>query len=203
MLGKLFNKYGCDKTTKHKYDKIYEPEFEPLKDQEINILEIGVFKGESTKAFLEYFPNATIYALDIFVRVVPEKLDVLKHPRVKWLQADSTADNANELFKEKFGDVEFDIIIDDGLHTPAANTATFNNFFPMLKDGGTFYVEDVWPLDIMDINQKKHSWLRKHPNEYTSLKMNEFLEAINPHDVTRFDNRNMTGCPDSYIISVK
>lgn len=203
MLDKLFNKYGCDKTAKHKYDLIYEPEFKSLKDKEINILEIGVFKGESTAAFLEYFPNATIYALDIFVRVLPEDIEVLQDPRVKWLQADSTAYNADELFKEKFGDVEFDIVIDDGLHTPAANVATFNNFFPMLKDGGTFYIEDVWPLDIMDITQKKNSWLLKHPADYTNLKMNEFLEVIKPHDVTRFDNRNMTGCPDSYIISVK
>lgn len=203
MLGELFNKFGCDKTAKHKYDKIYEPDFKQLKDQEINILEIGVFKGESTSAFLEYFPNATIYCLDIFTRVAPENIEVLKHPRVKWLQADSTVSNADELFKEKFGEVKFDIIIDDGLHTPAANTATFNNFYPMLKGGGAFYVEDVWPLDIMTINEKQHRWLVAHPADYTNYMMTQFLDAIKDYEVTRFDNRNITGCPDSYIIRVK
>ena len=37
MLGKLFDKYGCDKTRKHKYDRIYEPILERYKNQEINI----------------------------------------------------------------------------------------------------------------------------------------------------------------------
>ena len=39
-LGNLFNKYGCDKTRKHQYEKIYEPVLEKLKDKEVNILEV-------------------------------------------------------------------------------------------------------------------------------------------------------------------
>ena len=68
QLKELFNKYGCDKSTKHGYDTVYQKLFEPLQDKEINILEVGIFKGASTSAFYEFFPKANIYALDIFVR---------------------------------------------------------------------------------------------------------------------------------------
>ena len=57
-LGDLFNKYGTDKTKKHQYDTIYEKYFEPIKNDQLNILEIGVDKGLSTLAFHEYFPHA-------------------------------------------------------------------------------------------------------------------------------------------------
>jgi hypothetical protein len=46
MLKELFNKYDCDKSKKHHYDTVYQPEFEPLQNESINILEIGVFKDE-------------------------------------------------------------------------------------------------------------------------------------------------------------
>ena len=54
-LGNLFNKYGCDKTKKHRYEKIYEPVFKKLKDKtDLRILEIGVFHGHSTEAFANF-----------------------------------------------------------------------------------------------------------------------------------------------------
>lgn len=78
MLEELFNKYGCDKAVKHNYHTVYEPEFDTIRNESINILEVGVFKGDSVRAWLEFFPNATIYGIDIFTRVKPEDIDVLQ-----------------------------------------------------------------------------------------------------------------------------
>ncbi len=65
-LLKIFDKHETDKgSVKHFYNEVYEPHFETVRYRHINILEIGVFKGASTAALHEYFPNATIYGLDI------------------------------------------------------------------------------------------------------------------------------------------
>lgn len=203
MLEDLFNKYGCDKAKKHHYHRVYQPEFESLKDKPINILEIGVFKGDSIRAWLEFFPNATIYAIDIFVRYSPEEIDILQDPRVKWLRADSTNFAIREQIKQEWPRIRFDIIIDDGLHTPDANTKTLHNLFPLLKKNGMFFVEDVWPLDIMTQAELQHWWLQKYPERYNMLDMNKFLSELDGKTVTRFDLRKYSGEQDSYIIKVQ
>tara|TARA_B110000503_G_scaffold60382_1_gene95934 strand:+ start:1512 stop:2126 length:615 start_codon:yes stop_codon:yes gene_type:complete len=203
MLKELFNKYGCDKAKKHHYDTVYQPEFEPLQNESINILEIGVFKGESASAWIDFFPNATVYGLDIFVRVSAEDVPILQHPRVKWLKGDSTHPSVSGAIQKAWPDVQFDIIIDDGLHTPEANAQTFKNLFPFVKSTGSYYVEDVWPLDIASQKDLQHYWLQKSPDIYNMLKMNMFLNQIDDKRVERFDLRKLSGQGDSYIIKVQ
>lgn len=203
MLEELFNKYGCDKAAKHNYHTVYEPEFDTIRNETINILEVGVFKGDSVRAWLEFFPNATIYGIDVFTRVKPEDIDVLQHERVKWLKADSTNIAVRDQIKKAWPRIRFDIIIDDGLHTPDANAKTLHNLFPLMKKTGKFYVEDVWPLDIMTTAEMQHHWVRKYPERYNILEMNKFTAQIDDKSVKRFDLRKSTGEPDSYIIRVQ
>ena len=203
MLKELFNKYDCDKSKKHHYDTVYQPEFEPLQNESINILEVGVFKGESASAWIDFFPNATVYGLDIFVRVSAEDIPILQHPRVKWLKGDSTHPSVSGAIQKAWPDVQFDIIIDDGLHTPEANAQTFKNLFPFVKSTGSYYVEDVWPLDIASQKDLQHYWLQKSPDIYNMLKMNMFLNEIDDKQVERFDLRKLSGQGDSYIIKVQ
>jgi hypothetical protein len=203
MLKELFNKYGCDKAKKHHYHTVYQPEFEPLQNESINILEVGVFKGESASVWIDFFPNATVYGLDIFVRVSAEDIPILQHPRVKWLKGDSTHPSVSGAIQKAWPDVQFDIIIDDGLHTPEANAQTFKNLFPFVKSTGSYYVEDVWPLDIASQKDLQHYWLQKSPDIYNMLKMNMFLNQIDDKQVERFDLRKLSGQGDSYIIKVQ
>ena len=203
MLKELFNKYGCDKAKKHHYHTVYQPEFEPLQNESINILEVGVFKGESASVWIDFFPNATVYGLDIFVRVSAEDIPILQHPRVKWLKGDSTHPSVSGAIQKAWPDVQFDIIIDDGLHTPEANAQTFRNLFPFVKSTGSYYVEDVWPLDIASQKDLQHYWLQKSPDIYNMLKMNMFLNEIDDKQVERFDLRKLSGQGDSYIIKVQ
>ena len=203
MLKDLFNKYGCDKAVKHMYDTVYEPEFDALRNEPINILEVGVFKGDSICAWLDFFPNATIYGLDIFTRVKAEDIDILQHERVKWLKADSTNIAVRDQIKREWPRIRFDVIIDDGLHTPDANAKTLHNLFPLIKKNGKFYVEDVWPLDIMTTEEMQHHWVRRHPERYNILEMNKFTTEFSGRAIKRFDLRKATGEPDSYIIRVQ
>lgn len=203
MLEHLFNRAGCDKSAKHQYHTVYEPEFDTLRNEPINILEVGVFKGDSIKAWLEFFPNATIYGIDIFKRVRPEEIEVLNHERVKWLKGDSTNIAVRDMVKKQWPRIRFDVIIDDGLHTPDANAKTLHNLFPLLKKNGKFYVEDVWPLDVMTTKEMQHWWVQKYPERYNILEMNKFLKELDGKQTKRFDLRKQSGQPDSYIIRVQ
>ena len=72
-LKQIFIKNKCDKAIKHRYYELYQQDFDKFKNEEINILEIGTFKGESTQSWLDYFSKAKIYTADTFERGAPEK----------------------------------------------------------------------------------------------------------------------------------
>jgi hypothetical protein len=202
MLKQLFQKYKCDKSSKHSYELCYEKHFLPVKNEPINILEIGIFKGESMKVWLEYFPNATVYGIDIFQRIKENELPILKNPRVKYLKLDSISEQAKQIITENWGDIKFDFIIDDGLHTPVANRLTFLNFINFLKNDGVFFIEDVYPIDKME---KPHPWFKQSGRieQYTLKQYQKFIETLQSFDVTHIDNRKITKQPDSYIIEIQ
>ena len=202
MLRKIFDKYDTDKGRKHNYDKIYEPYFEKKKDDPINFLEIGIFKGKSMEALLEYFPNATIYGMDIFTRVDEKTLDVLTNPRVKWLKIDSTSFEVGARIKKEWGDIKFDFVIDDGMHTPDSNMWTFKNIVPFLKDDGVYFIEDVFPFDKYTIEESNHEWIKEHSSELNYFKFDVFMRALDEYNIKRFDHRKMNKTPDSHIIAV-
>ena len=196
-LGKLFNKFGTDKSIKHKYDSVYEKFFEPIKYNKLNILEIGVWRGSGTLAFHEYFPSATIYGLDTFQRIPMENIVPYKLERCKLIKA-----NSQQPYKNKLPDIKFDIIIDDAKHTPRANMLTFRNSIDMLADDGQYFIEDVMPIDEMTIIEMQHEWVKENPAWYNHDANNKFLNELKKSNkkIERFDLRKLTGEPDSYII---
>lgn len=202
-LQQLFNKYGADKASKHHYDTVYHEQLQHLRDVEFNLLEIGIFKGDSIRAWVEYFPKATIYGVDTFQRIAPKEIDILEHPRVKWLKSDSTNPSLAVQIEKKWGsDVEFDVIIDDGLHTPEANGKTLTILWPFLAANGIYFVEDVWPIGKMTSTQLNHRWVKQHLEDYNVLKYDFFLRQLRDKQVEEFDLRKLSGEPDSYIFKV-
>ena len=192
----LFDKYECDKgSLRHRYDRVYEPVLEPLRDNEFNVLEIGIFKGDSISALVEYAPWAQVVGFDTFQRIQPEDIFILDHPNVMWVKGDSTT--SIDGFEG-----QFDIIIDDGLHTHEAQRKTFENFFPYLKNDGVYFIEDVWPFDIMSTAEKQHPWLKKYPQNWNDVDYSKLLEAITPHNVTFHDIRKGYQ-PDTFIIEIR
>jgi hypothetical protein len=135
-LLECFDKHGCDKgSARHRYDKFYEPIFEPIRNEPIRLLEIGIFRGASIAAWLEYFPNAQIIGVDNFSRVPPGEIKVLNNPRVSFWACDSTT-IAPQIDK-------VDFVIDDGSHDPAAQLATLQRYRPLVKTGGRYFIEDI------------------------------------------------------------
>ena len=207
----LFNKYGTDKSNKHWYDLIYEPCLEKKKNDPINILEVGIHRGASTGAFYEYFPKGQIYAIDLFKRVEQSSIKVLQTERAHSIKTDSTLESTADLIKKEWGeDIKFDFIIDDGAHYPKANRLTFESLFPFLKEDGSYFIEDLWPLHLMTAEELKHGWICGKAEEvygqhynYSMDEHNKLLDVINQFKVTHYDNRKRSRNPDSYIIKIE
>ena len=72
-LTEIAVKYSCDKYDLG-YLKHYEDKFESIRNDVTKILEIGLNTGGSHLMWMEYFPNAVVYAIDsrilyeVFVR---------------------------------------------------------------------------------------------------------------------------------------
>jgi hypothetical protein len=114
--------------------------------------------GASLRAFRDYLPNAQIYGADV-------DRDVLfNEERISTFFVDQTDLDS---FSALGGVVpaEFDLIIDDGLHSPNANIATLVFGLGRLKVDGYFLVEDISP-DALPIWQLVAAALL--PSEYES-----------------------------------
>jgi len=162
LLEILNNKrYDTDKHTIHQYiQEYYENVFSQYKDKPVNLLEIGVLKGESLKLWRDYFKEGNIVGIDIFVR---EKFDYvsenLKNFNVKIELLDSFKEdaysiNARQNFIDRYNsEGGFDIIIDDGLHTAEAQYKSFYNFKPLMNSGGVYVIEDVGDGNVDHLSQ--------------------------------------------------
>ena len=200
-LKELFDKHGCDKgTLKHRYDRVYAPALDHLNGKPFRMLEIGVFKGNSTEAFVDYCPQVDIVGVDIFVRVDVKSIPILNHSQVSACKCNSL-EGPNDEFKSIVGRKKFNIIIDDGLHTHEAQRKTFENFIPYLKKGGVYFIEDVWAFDKMTNEEKQHYWLKKHGSAFSEEEYQKLLDVIAPYNVTYHDLREGYD-PDTFIIEV-
>jgi len=209
-LKELFDKHGSDKGD-HGYHIVYEEEFAKRRDDEINILEVGVWMGNSLAAMLEYFPKATIYGIDIFTRVQPEVVKPLQNSRVHWLKGDSTEPDILKHIDKHWGDISFDFIIDDGKHTPDANARTFKSMVQRLSKEGVYWIEDVWPIDRLSEEELGSiGWFRRHPGVYTREEFDKFRTALDGWRVEEYDLRlaragraDRMHLDDSYIYEVR
>tara|TARA_Y100000590_G_C15597054_1_gene968455 strand:- start:161 stop:853 length:693 start_codon:yes stop_codon:yes gene_type:complete len=114
--------------------EIYSKYFEDYKDKEINILEIGIDKGESLKIWRKYFSKAKICGIDIIdIDFKIEGVDIIK--------ADQTDKKALKEICEKYKN--FDIIIDDGSHRSKQIIISLNFLFDYLNNNGLYVIEDL------------------------------------------------------------
>lgn len=137
-LTKLANKYGCDKGTthraKHGYTVHYFEKWKDIRYDVKNIFEIGINQGASLRMLRDFFPNATIYAID----VLPEL--IFQDDRIKTYVCNATEEA--DLDKILNG-IDFDIILDDGGHNNVDQQVSLAYLFKHLKPGGMYIIEDL------------------------------------------------------------
>lgn len=132
----IFTKYGSDKARPHTYQDIYSALFED-KDSVKNIIEMGVYRGGSLRAYSEIFNNANIFGMDI------DAYSLFDDERIKCFWADQASSSSINDVRNRIGDVQFDLIVDDGCHMLAETVNTFQTMLPWLAVGGWFVVEDI------------------------------------------------------------
>lgn len=121
------------------YFGVYERVFAPLRDQPVRLLEIGVQNGGSLEVWAAYFARAeAIVGCDI-----DPLCGQLRYadPRIHVVVGDvSTAAT-----KERVLSIAptLDVIVDDGSHVSKDIVTAFFAYFPSIRDGGVFVVEDM------------------------------------------------------------
>jgi len=164
-LAQLCDKYGSDKGSSkksnhnypwkpHSYTDFYEFMFSHRRFKIDTIFECGVGTsdlnfpanmgafgkaGASLRVWQDYFPKALIYGGDIDSSVL------FNEGRIKTYYLDQTDPNSIVSFFQLTVQDEFDLMIDDGLHTFEAGWTLFNHSNHMLKQGGVYIIEDVRP----------------------------------------------------------
>src|SRR3990167_6963407 len=127
-------KYGSDKISDHFYGGCYDLWFTPRKLSATSVLELGVYYGQSMRAWHDYFPNATIYGVD------HERKELIES-RIKTITC-SQADIHTLTFPM------MDIIIDDCSHVPLDQIYSFGYLRRFLKPNGLYIIEDVPSIEV-------------------------------------------------------
>jgi SAM-dependent methyltransferase len=113
-----------------------------------NVLELGIHEGGSLLVWMEFFPQAEIFGVDLRLVTLPGD-----NPRVHQLQADQTDAEAIGNFLRSNGVESLDIVIDDCSHVGYLTKQSFLFLFEnFLKPGGYYIIEDwhtgyweTWP----------------------------------------------------------
>ena len=96
----------------------------------------------SLRAWRDFFFNAEIFGADI------DKDILINENRIKTFYVDQTKKESIQEMWKNISKSDFDIIIDDGLHTFEANTCLFENSIKFLSDMGVYVIEDVYRKQI-------------------------------------------------------
>ena len=153
FLGALFQHHRTDKF-RHRYDQSYALLFEPLyKDSVQRMMELGVGNGHcpSLRAWLDYFNTAQVYGYD--KRKYNLDVDLLSQSRLTIKTNVRTRQSTRERRTTAEVDAawvatnvpkEFDVIIDDGCHHAFCQLTALKMFWPQLRKGGLYIIEDLW-----------------------------------------------------------
>jgi hypothetical protein len=101
------------------------------------VIEIGVETDRSIRMWEEFFPNATIYGLDIDANCK----QVEGGRRKVFIGNQADEEFCARVIEETGGAI--DIIIDDGSHLVEHQVKTFNLLFPAMSDHGIYVIEDT------------------------------------------------------------
>ena len=132
-IGKVSTKWDS-------YLPLYDKWLAPFRNDSVNLLEIGVQNGGSLEIWSQYFERAKVLiGCDINPAVAnlkysDERIHVIPHSATTPV-AQTTVDT--------LAPDGFDVIVDDGSHRSLDTISNFLTYFPRLKAGGLYFVEDM------------------------------------------------------------
>lgn len=190
-LCQIMNRNGSDKGSgHHNYTTFYRFIFNEIREKNLNVFELGLGTNDlripsnmsgmgvpcgSLRGWREYFSNSNIFGADVDDKIL------IQEERIKTFYCDQTNSSCISNMWNTIGK-EFDIIIEDGLHTFEANKTFFENSIAFLKPGGFFIVEDI--------DYRYHSHFSKFIEEnHRNFNYMELIKIPNPKNMS--DNNIM------------
>jgi hypothetical protein len=169
LLATLCDKYGSDKgslTDKghaypfqpNSYADFYSCLFDHCRFTVTHVFECGIgtnnpklpssmgpkgIPGASLRVWKDYFPNAQVTGADI------DRAILFQEDRIRTFYVDQTSRDSVERLARDLGTVQFNFMLDDGLHEFAAGICLFENIIAHLSTTGIYIIEDVNPADCM------------------------------------------------------
>lgn len=153
-LTQLADKNLTDKGNRrqgHRYTLLYEFFLHPYRNQPVSLLEMGLQIGgpemkksadrqttrmPSVQTWLEYFSNVHVTGLDV------SDFSWFVDPRFTFVRCDmNERKNIRTAAENMFR--RFDVIIDDASHASLHQQHGFLEFWPLLKPGGIYVIEDL------------------------------------------------------------
>lgn len=116
----------------------YESLFGTLKQYDVRLLEMGIYKGDSLRFWSEFFPSGIVAGLDKEpVNITPA------NPRIKTYQGRQEDLVLLDRIAAEVAPDGFDVIVDDCAHIGELCRASFRHLFMNhLKPGGYYVIED-------------------------------------------------------------
>ncbi len=129
---------------RHPYTGVYSVLFAPLKNKEIDFVEIGVAGGASVVLWWNYFTKANLSFFDRDQNFLDNVKKMEFPSRSPYLDLmDVSIDGSVKQALEKTGK-QFDVIIDDSSHIYEHQIRIVKEAFPFVKSGGYLIVEDIY-----------------------------------------------------------
>ena len=157
-LCEIMIQQGSDKSGGwHNYTVVYNELLKGIKNKAKNVFELGLgttnlhlpsnkgingTSGASLKGWKEYFLKANIFGADI------DKEILFEEDRIKTFYCDQTSPKSISELWSNFESVEFDFLLEDGLHSFDANICFLENSLHKVKKGGFYVIEDIVITEI-------------------------------------------------------
>lgn len=151
LLNYVEKNYNINKFSKYKIGYIHEfynNLFSDIKNDYLEILEIGIHNGDSIRLWDDFFCNSKITCLDINESEKAKELQYRE--KVTCLYEDAYSIQT----VKKLSNKKFNIIIDDGPHTLKSFEFFIDFYFPLLENNGILIIEDIidtnWSQVLLD-----------------------------------------------------
>lgn len=163
-------RHGADKSSmRHHYLDLYALLFHRYHNKPVSLLEIGIQFGCSIRLWKDYFTDAFILGMD----AIDNKMEGLESDRCRLYFMDAytykavmTASNHRP----------FEIIIDDGSHTPEHQQFVVRHYSHLLSPDGILMVEDVLSPDTIPLLKEQ----LPEGFSYAAVDMTEGLHGLDP-----------------------
>lgn len=161
--------YSEDTTSghRHPYTPIYDDLFSHLRDEEINIAEIGIEQNDSINIWRRYFPIAKIYGFEYNDEYL-EKARNQNLIDVQYEKFNIQDKNSIHSTLQKVG-VKYDIIVEDSTHLFEDQIRFIKNSIEYLKEDGILVIEDIFRNRSEEDYKKELVEVEKYFSEITFI----------------------------------